>query len=238
MTDNLLDRALCCADRPGVLSVEIEHSTLPAMPQPLAWWRRAPGASAPVDTEALDWVRSGYVIDVGCGTGRHLEILARRGVRGHGVEVSPAAAALARAAGVSCVQADLFCYDPPHPVDAVIAIGGNGGLAGTLAAFPEFLLRLSSWLNDNGRIVLTCSDWSRLPPERLNGHGSPSREYPGDLRMRFRLDDEVGPWFPWLLVDTETLERVCASVGLRIVDRREWLGGGIHGAVIERVSAT
>lgn len=188
--------------------------------------------SDPVDTEALDWVQGGYVIDAGCGTGRHLEILARRGVRGHGVEVSPAAVSLATGAGVPCVQADVFSYDPPHTVDAVIAIGGNGGMAGTLEAFPGFLLRLSSWLNENGRIVLTFSDWSRLPPESLND--SPSRGYPGDLRMRFRLGDEVGAWFPWLLVDTETLEQVCSSVGLRIVERKEWLGGVVHGALIDR----
>ncbi|MEV4058115.1 class I SAM-dependent methyltransferase [Amycolatopsis sp. NPDC049688] len=188
----------------------------------------------PIDTEALDWVRDGYVIDVGCGTGRHLEMLARRGVRGHGVEVSPAAVSLARAAGVSCVRADVFSYHPPHPVDAVIAIGGNGGMAGTLEALPGFLLRLSSWLNERGRLVLTCSDWTRLPPEKLNGHGSPSRGYPGDVRMRFRLDDEVGAWFPWLLVDAETLGQVCSSVGLRIVERKEWLGGAVHGALIER----
>lgn len=237
MDNSLLDRALRCADRPGALSVEIEHSTLPAMPQPLEWWRRTPGVSDPIDTGALDWVRGGYVIDAGCGTGRHLEILARRGVRGHGVEVSSAAVSLAKAAGASCVRADVFSYEPPHTVDAVIAIGGNAGMAGTLDALPGFLLRLSSWLNENGRIVLTCSDWSRLPPERLNGHGAPSRAYPGDVRMRFRLDDEVGAWFPWLLVDAETLEHVCSSVGLRIVEREAWLGGAVHGALIERASS-
>jgi SAM-dependent methyltransferase len=140
---DILGRALRCATRPA-LSVEIEHSTLPAMPQPLDWWQREPGARAPVDVDVLDWVRAGRVIDVGCCTGRHLEILARRGVRGYGVEVTPAAVALA--AGVSCVQADVFSYVPPSPVDTVLAIGGNGGLAGTLAELPGFLLRLSSWL--------------------------------------------------------------------------------------------
>lgn len=208
------------------------------MPQPLEWWRRTPGVSAPVDTEALDWVHGGDVIDVGCGTGRHLEMLARRGVRGHGVEVSPAAVALAKAAGVSCVEADALSYQPSHPVDTVIAIGGNGGLAGTLEALPGFLLRLSSWLTETGRLVLTCSDWTKLPPERLNGDDSPSRAYPGDVRMRFRLGDEAGPWFPWLLVDADTLERVCSSVGLRIAERKQWLGGAVHGALIERASAT
>jgi hypothetical protein len=54
--------------------------------------------------------------------------------------------------------------------------------------------------------------------------------------MRFRLDSEVGAWFPWLLVDAETLEQVCASVGLRIVEREAWQGGVVHGALIERAS--
>ncbi|GAA1956852.1 hypothetical protein GCM10009754_28560 [Amycolatopsis minnesotensis] len=207
---------------------------MPVMPQPLEWWRREPGASEPVDIDALDWVRDGSVIDAGCGTGRHLEVLARRGVHGYGVEMTPAAVSLAKAAGVRCVEADVFSHVPPHTVDTVLAIGGNGGMAGTVEELPAFLLRLSSWLNEKGRIVLTSTDWRRLPAGKLNGGDRPPGAYPGNRRMRFLLDDRAGPWFPWLFVDAETLERTCSAVGLRVVDRKEWQGGVVHGALLER----
>jgi hypothetical protein len=55
--------------------------------------------------------------------------------------------------------------------------------------------------------------------------------------MRFRLADEVGPWFPRLFVDAETLERTCAAIGMRIIERRAWLGGVIFGAKLARASS-
>ncbi|MFF0144843.1 methyltransferase family protein [Amycolatopsis sulphurea] len=190
----LLEQALEQPFGPDALSVEFEHSPLPRMPQPVPWWRREPGAEDPVDHAALDWVDHGYILDVGCSTGRHLETRAARGVPGHGIDVSPASIALAKQAGVSCCEADVFAYTPPHPVDVVLAVGGNGGMAGSLAAFPGFLSRLASWLTADGRIVLTVSGWSRFPPGRLHLDAAPG--YPGDVRMRFRLGARTGPWFP------------------------------------------
>ncbi|QWF85985.1 hypothetical protein HUW46_09466 [Amycolatopsis sp. CA-230715] len=231
---NLLDQALRSAQRPGALSVEIENSTLPLMPQPLEWWKREPGANEPADIGVLDWVRDGYVIDAGCGTGRHLEILARRGVTGYGIEVAEAAVSLANAAGIPCVREDVFSHVPPRPADTVLAVGGNGGMAGTVEELPAFLHRLSSWLTESGRIVLTSTDWRRFPAGKLHGSAIPPGSYPGNKRMRFRLADQAGPWFPWVFVDADTLERSCQAIGLRVVERKEWLGGAIYGAVLDR----
>lgn len=231
------EQALRREVRPGSFCVEIGDSTLPVAPQPLAWWKREPGAEPPVGSDVLDWVHDGYVLDIGCATGRDLEILARRGVRGHGIELIPAAVALAEAAGVSCVEADVFSYTPPRPVDTVLAVGGNGGMAARLAALPEFLLRLSSWLTETGRIVFTSTDWRKLPPGTFNNGALPEGGYRGDIRMRLWLEDEAGPWFPWLFVDPDALEKACSDVGLRIADRKEWQGGIAYAALLERAGS-
>ena len=65
---------------------------------PLARWLGPAGA---VDERVLERAR-GPVLDVGCGPGRHVHALARRGVLALGVDVSPVAVRLARARGAPC----------------------------------------------------------------------------------------------------------------------------------------
>ncbi|ONI88681.1 hypothetical protein ALI144C_06590 [Actinosynnema sp. ALI-1.44] len=230
---SLFDKAL--GDPASTLYMELEHSDLPPNAQPVGWWRREPGAVAPPDIDALDWVREGYVLDIGCSTGRHLEILAERGVRGHGIDTSAAAVALAALAGVEVVHADVNQYVPPADVDVVLALGGTGGICGTVEALPAFLSRMAGWLGPDGTIVFTSADWRRLSGLD-DGSGWTTRRYPGDWRMRFRLGEQVGPWFPWLVVDIDTLARVCGQVGLRIEQRKLWMGGTIYAALLKRCS--
>lgn len=228
---NVFDLALRAEKEPVRLFGELNIAGIPPVPQPIDWWRRRPGAPQPVDLEVLDWVTGGRVLDLGCCTGRHLEILAERGVRGHGIDVTPAAISLARAAGVSCSLADADRYEPPHPVDAVLMLGGNGGMAGLLEALPKFLSRVASWLKPDGAIIFTSSDFRPILPAGGDAGGTPDGHW-GDRMLRHRLDEHVGPWFPWLFLDLSTLADVCAEVGLRIERQREWPGRGTANAAL------
>ncbi|MGH2913998.1 MAG: class I SAM-dependent methyltransferase, partial [Solirubrobacteraceae bacterium] len=60
-----------------------------------------------VDEHILRRVR-GPVLDVGCGPGRHLHALARRGVFALGVDISSAAVARARSGGATAIVASIF----------------------------------------------------------------------------------------------------------------------------------
>lgn len=228
---DVFDAALRSENEQVDLLAELNIPGIPPVRQPIDWWLRRPGAPAPLDLEVLDWVTEGFALDLGCSTGRHLEILARRGVRGHGIDVTPAAIALARAAGVSCSLADVNDYEPPHPVDAVLMLGGNGGMAGSLGALPKFLSRVASWLAPGGVIIFTGSDFRPILPPGADLGGTPGGHW-GDRMLRHRLGDQVGPWFPWLFLDLATLAGVCDEAGLRIERQREWSRGGTANAAL------
>lgn len=241
---DLLDTALSASGSSLPLYAEFENSTLPWSPQPVAWWRREPDGNPPRDLEALDLVAKrfgtdGYVIDVGCCTGRHLGILANGGISGHGIDTSPAAVRLATSAGIDCTLVDAWQYQPPGPVNAVLLLGGNGGLSETFAAFPAFLERLASWLTPDGVIVFSSLDWRLMqlqPSHRRPGEGRrpEGAGFPGDRRARLHFGTETGAWFQWVFVDQKSLDDVCRKVGLRVAERLTWSAGMQYTSVLER----
>ncbi|HKT04375.1 MAG TPA: class I SAM-dependent methyltransferase [Rugosimonospora sp.] len=118
-----------------------------------AWYDRFhQGKAYPAETEQIRAVldRAGgvrTVLDLGCGTARHLELLAAAGYTVTGVDRSPAMVAAARrrlarfATTATVLEADLFALPPAEPVDAVIMMFalisyqvGNESVLATLRA--------------------------------------------------------------------------------------------------------
>ena len=85
-----------------------------------------PGAAALQPEEAARLLAGRRtVVDVGCGTGRHVEYLASRGFEVTGVDSSPAMLDVARTRtdAASFEIGDLFAWRPPSPADAVLCRG-------------------------------------------------------------------------------------------------------------------
>ncbi|HEX4107335.1 MAG TPA: class I SAM-dependent methyltransferase [Solirubrobacteraceae bacterium] len=88
------------------------------------------GAVTADEERLLDRAR-GPVLDVGCGPGRHLLALARRGVPALGLDLSSAAVQLARRRGAQAIEGSVF---GPLPAvggwGTVLLLDGNLGIGG------------------------------------------------------------------------------------------------------------
>lgn len=167
-------------------------------PLPVAVWL---GALTPADESALERTRA-PVLDVGCGPGRHVAALASRGVLALGVDVAPAAVALARLRGAPAVSGSVFdrVQAAGHWGSALL-LDGNIGIGGR----PDALLaRLRTLLRSDG--VVVCE---------VDAPGRPT------LRELVRLEDASGArsdWFGWARVGVDGLPLVAAAAGLRVGD--------------------
>jgi SAM-dependent methyltransferase len=153
------------------------------------------------DEEALLAGVAGPVLDVGCGPGRLVLGLARRGEVALGVDPAPAACALARNRGAAVLQRSVF---DPLPGQGrwrtVLLADGNIGIGGDPA---RLLRRCRDLLAPDGTIVVEVE---------------PPAPGPGWRRYCVRLErgSQHGPWFGWAVVRADAIGGLAAGAGLEL----------------------
>ncbi|QEC50798.1 methyltransferase domain-containing protein [Baekduia soli] len=149
----------------------------------------------------------GPVLDIGCGPGRHVHALARRGVLALGVDVSPDAVRLARSRGAPVVEGSVFDVVPgPHRWGSALLLDGSVGIGGA----PRRLLgRVRELLVPGGRLLVETEApgvATRTVRARLEGTGARSAA------------------FPWALVGADGIGALGAATGFATVER--WCDDG------------
>src|SRR5207244_12763968 len=126
---------------------------------------------------------SGPVLDVGCGPGRHIGALARRGVLAVGVDVSPDAIRLARRRGALVLERSIFDRVPGAGAwGCALLLDGNIGIGGRPV---PLLTRVSALLRPRGEVLV-----------ELERPGSGRHS----IRVRLEHGDSVSDWFDWARV--------------------------------------
>jgi len=159
------------------------------------WLRRA----ADEEELLLEWA-VGPALDVGCGVGRHLVALRRRGVGATGVEISARAVQIARARGVGVIEGSIFDVPRRTGWGTALLLDGNVGIGGD----PERLLsRVAGLLRPGGRALVELD---------------PPRSETRMLRLRLEGPTDVSDWIPWAWVGVDAIGPIAAVVGLVLED--------------------
>ena len=145
----------------------------------------------------------GPVLDVGCGPGRLVEALRRRGVDVMGIDAAPTAIAHARSRGRRIVQRSVFDPLPREGTWAsVLLFDGNIGIGGD----PNRLfVRIRDLMRPDGCVFVELEP----PGARVEfGH------------VEFEVATGMVGTFPWCWVGCDEIGNVAASAGLRVDDCR------------------
>jgi len=150
------------------------------------------------EEERLLGLVAGPVLDIGCGPGRHLDALRRRGVGAVGVETSRRAVQIARARGGDVIEGSIFDVPDRTGWGTALLLDGNIGIGGD----PERLLsRVTALLCPHGRALVELD-----PPS------TQTRK----LRLRLEGPDDLSDWIPWAWVGIDAIGPIAANAGLTL----------------------
>jgi len=171
------------------------------------------GALTVADDAVLDRALA-PVLDIGCGPGRHVLALARRGLIALGIDVSPIAVAHARSRGAHAIEGSVFDGIPnAGRWGSALLLDGNVGIGGR----PALLLRrLAQVVAPGGRVLV-----------ELEAPGVPTRRE----RLRLESGEVASDWFRWAHVGVDGIAAVAGSAGLEV--RETWERAGRWFAVLD-----
>ncbi|MFI6063326.1 methyltransferase domain-containing protein [Streptomyces sp. NPDC051286] len=182
----------------------LRHSDGRLLPLDLARWR---GPADAADEEVVDRCQ-GPALDVGCGAGRLVLALHRRGITALGLDTTPAAVAMATSAGANVLHRSVFAPVPGEGQWAtVILADGSIGIGGDP---PALLRRTRALLARHGSLLLEVED------EDIYEH-----------RAYVRLEDGRGRRsrpFLWARVGRAAAHRLAPDAGFRV--QEAWIASG------------
>jgi SAM-dependent methyltransferase len=161
----------------------------------------------------------GRVMDIGCGAGRVVLELQRRGVDAVGLDASPLAVRAAKLRGVNEVWSvpiqDLDARI--ETFDSLVLFGNNFGIFETPERARRLLARLAKGTKPGARLFAesTSAYFGGAPGfdrsyYRLNNARGRS---PGQLKVRYHYGDLVGSWFRWLYVSRSEMRSILVGTG-------------------------
>jgi len=118
------------------------------------------------------------LLDVACGTGRHLELLRQRFETVEGVDADEGMLAVARERlpGVALHHGDMRTFDLGHEFDAVTCLFSSIGFAQDLEQLASAAQRLAAHLTSGGVLVvepwITPDEWRPSTPHVLSAEGA------------------------------------------------------------------
>jgi SAM-dependent methyltransferase len=144
------------------------------------------------------------VLDVGCGPGRMVSALARKGVAVLGVDIADYAVELAQRRGGIALNRDVFDRVPGEGRwPTILVLDGNVGIGGDVTTL---LRRLRDLVAARGVLIVEASA-DRAVTEQV-------------LQVRFARDGHpTGPEFSWAVVSADALSERARECGLAVIDQ-------------------
>ena len=171
--------------------------------------------SLPGEKEALDLCR-GRVLDIGAGAGRHSLILQESGFDIVAIDICAQAVEIMKGRGIRNVKhVSIFEYNEGK-FDTVLMLGHGLGIAGDLDGLEKLLQQIPRIITPGGQIIGDSLD-VRCTQESVHLEYQKGRmqagAYVGEMQLKLKYKDVVGPAFGWLHVDSDTLSMVAREHG-------------------------
>lgn len=185
---------------------------------------------------AMTYVK-GRVLDIGCGAGRHLLYLQKKGYDVWGIDTSPLVLKICRKQGLKNVRnMSITRLNSSMGIfDTVLLMGNNFGLFGNFKQAKKILKRLYNITSDSARIITESKDpyKSKLPEHvQYCKDNKKKGRMAGQMRIRLRYKKFKTPWYDYLMVSKKEMIEILRGTGWTI--DKFIPGPNLYAAVIKK----
>lgn len=163
----------------------------------------------PGEFEAINQSR-GRVLDIGAGCGIHSLVLQSRGLNVTAIDIDNNAVNIMIDKGIKDARCADVMQFKDGPYDTLFMLGHGIGMTENINGLNMFLDHAASLIGENGQLLINSVDVSQTDdPVHLKYHQAKKRKghYIGEITMQFVYKGEQGPFFGWLHIDPQTLQR-------------------------------
>lgn len=187
---------------------------------PVATLFRTFSEMPPLEQTALRMAK-GRILDAGAAAGCHTLALQDMGHDVTAIDISPLSVATMRERGVkNAAEADFFQLQGQY--DTILLLMNGAGMAGTLERMPRLFAALDRLLAPGGQVLADSSDLIYLYEDEDGDYDLTGVEgYYGEVVYQMKYGSTLGDEFPWLYIDSDTLEQTARECGycVEVVER-------------------
>ncbi|MFO7791511.1 MAG: methyltransferase domain-containing protein [Candidatus Saliniplasma sp.] len=170
--------------------------------------------------EAME-LAQGKVLDIGCGAGKHSIYLQKKGLDVIGIDISPLAITVCKERGLENVKVMGInqIHEQINDIETVLMLGNNFGLFESKKRAKNLLDKVDEATKDNAIIIAESQDPHDTDNRfHLQYHKKNLKKgrMPGQLRIRSRYKKYATPWFDYLIVSKEEMEKVLDNTNWKI----------------------
>ena len=161
------------------------------------------------ESEAVNQSK-GRILDIGAGCGVHSLVLQSRGLTVTAIDINNNAVNIMIEKGVK----DARCVDVMQfkggPYDTLLMLGHGIGMSENIQGLNLFLDHAAGLIAENGQLLINSVDVRQTDdPVHLKYHEANKSKgrYIGEIILQFEYKGEKGPFFGWLHIDPQTLQR-------------------------------
>jgi cyclopropane fatty-acyl-phospholipid synthase-like methyltransferase len=169
--------------------------------------------------QVMRFVQGPRILDIGCGAGRVALYIQQKGLCVTAIDNSPGAIRTCKARGVKDARVlpveEIATIRGPR-FSTVVMFGANFGLFGSRSKAQRLLLAMRTVTSDDGRIIAEAKDpYQTTLKHHLRYYRRNLRQGRmfGQIRIRNRFRDVIGPWFDYLFVSPREMHEICSESG-------------------------
>jgi 2-polyprenyl-3-methyl-5-hydroxy-6-metoxy-1,4-benzoquinol methylase len=156
----------------------------------------------------------GRILDIGAGCGVHSLVFQSRGLMVTAIDINKNAVDIMIERGVKNARcADVMQFQGGS-YDTLLMLGHGIGMTENIQGLNLFLDHAAGLIAENGQLLINSVDVRKTDdPINLKYHEANKNmgHYIGEITLQFEYKGEQGPFFGWLHIDPQTLQKEAAN---------------------------